>query len=71
MEKQHGSQCEKEWGLTICIDPQALNAALKCELYPLPLIDDILPELNKARIFSKFDLRNAIGTVCWMKNLVT
>ena len=42
----------------ICVDPQALNAALKRELYPLSVIDDILPELNKARIFSKFDLRN-------------
>ena len=49
---------KKNGDIRIRIDPQALNAALKRELHPLPVIDDILPELSKARIFSKFDLRN-------------
>lgn len=49
---------KKNGDIRICIDPQALNAALKRELHPLPVIDDILPELSKARIYSKFDLRN-------------
>ena len=49
---------KKNGDIRICIDPQALNAALKRELHPLPVIDDILLELSKARIFSKFDLRN-------------
>ena len=49
---------KKNGDIRICIDPQALNAALKRELHPLPVIDDILPELSKARIFSKFDFRN-------------
>ena len=44
--------------LRICIDPQALNQALKREHYQLPVIEDILPDLNKVRIFSKLDLRN-------------
>ena len=33
---------KKNRDLRLCIDPQALNAALKRELYPLPVIDDIL-----------------------------
>ena len=43
--------------LRICIDPQALNQALKHKHYQLPVIEDILPDLNKVQIFSKLDLR--------------
>ena len=49
---------KKTGDLRICIDPQALNKALKRELHPLPIIDDILPELSKAKVFSSFDLKN-------------
>lgn len=49
---------KKSGDLRICIDPQALNRALKRELYPLPLLDDILPRLSKARVFSRFDLKH-------------
>ena len=49
---------KKSGDLRICIDPQALNKALKRELYPLPLLDDILPKLSKARVFSCFDLKH-------------
>ena len=41
----------------ICIDPQALNKALKKEMLPLLVIEDILPELSKARVFTKLDLK--------------
>ena len=34
--------------LRICIDPKPLNKALKSVHYPLPVIDDILPELAQA-----------------------
>lgn len=44
--------------IRIFIDPQALNKALKREFYPLPVIDDVLPKLSKARVFSNFDLKN-------------
>ena len=44
--------------IRLCIDPQQLNRALMRECHPLPIIDDILPELAKARIFSRFDLKN-------------
>ena len=42
----------------VCIDPQRLNQALKQRHYPLPVIDDILPELSKARVFTKADLKD-------------
>ena len=42
----------------VCIDPQHLNTALKRSHYPLPLIDDVLPELTNAKVFSKADLKD-------------
>ena len=47
--KKNGSQ-------RICIDPRSLNLALEREHYQLPVLDDILPDLAKAKIFSKVDL---------------
>ena len=44
--------------LRICIDPKPLNKALKRERYPIPVIDDVLPELAKAKIFTKIDAKN-------------
>ena len=35
--------------LRVCIDPLYLNQALKRSHYPLPIIDDVLPELSKAK----------------------
>ena len=42
--------------LRICIDPKALNAALKRERYQIPVIDDLLPHLTDALVFTKVDL---------------
>ena len=42
----------------VCIDPRPLNDALSRSHYPLPIIDDILPELGKAQVFSKADLKD-------------
>ena len=42
----------------LCIDPQRLNQALKRRHYLLPVIEDILPELSKARVFTKADLKD-------------
>ena len=52
------SSIKKNNSLRICIDPLALNRALKTEMHPLPILDDILQELGKARVFTKVDLRN-------------
>ena len=49
---------KKSGDLRICIDPRELNKAVKRELYPLPVIDDVLPDLTNAKVFSSFDLKN-------------
>ena len=43
--------------IRLCIDPHYLNLALKRSYYPLPVIEEILPELSKAKVFSKVDLK--------------
>ena len=49
--------------LRVCIDPQPLNKALKRSQYPLPVIDDLLPDLSKAKVFSVCDAKNGIWHV--------
>ena len=44
--------------IRLCIDPKPLNKALKRCHYPLPIIEDLLPELSKAKVFSKCDVKN-------------
>ena len=41
--------------LRICIDQKVLNKALKRERYPIPVIEDVLPQLSKARVFTKIE----------------
>ena len=43
--------------ICLCIDPHYLNQALKRIHYPLPVIEEILPELSKAKVFSKVDFK--------------
>ena len=47
---------KKNGRLRICIDPRSLNLTPKREHYQLPVLGDILPDLAKAKIFSKVDL---------------
>ena len=44
--------------LRICIDPKDLNKVSKRSRYPLPTIQDILPDLRRAKVFSTFDVKN-------------
>ena len=47
----------KKWGaLRICINPRPLNQVLKREKHQLPILDDLMPELARAKIFSTVDL---------------
>ena len=50
---------KKSGDVRICIDPKPLNEALRRERYQLTVLDEILPELSKARVFSKVDLSSA------------
>ena len=61
---------KKDGSLCICIDPRHLNRSLKREHYQLPVLDDILPDLAKAKVFSKLILTMDIGTALWMKSPV-
>ena len=47
---------KKNGSLPISIDPRSLNLALKREHYQLPVLEDILPDLVRAKVFSKADL---------------
>ena len=48
---------KQDGNIRLCIDPHYLNLALKRSHYPLPVIEEILPELSKAKVFSKIDLK--------------
>ena len=50
---------EKSGELRVCIDPKALNVALKRERYQIPVIDELLPDLAEAHLFTKVDLTSA------------
>lgn len=49
---------KKDSKLRVCIDPLELNQALRRTNYQIPTIDEILPELKQAKVFSTFDARN-------------
>ncbi|KAI8503761.1 hypothetical protein Bbelb_187320 [Branchiostoma belcheri] len=44
--------------LRICTDPRDLNVARKRSHYPAPTIEDIVPELKKAKVFSVLDAKS-------------
>lgn len=47
---------KRSGALRICLDPRHLNTALIRERYMNPTMEDILPEIGAARVFSKLDL---------------
>ena len=49
----------KSGDLRVCLDPQELNKAIKREHFQLPTLDDILPNLSNAKLFSTVDIRSA------------
>ena len=51
--------------LRVCIDPKELNQAMKRPHYPMPVLDDILPKLADAKLFTVLDLKEGF----WHVNL--
>ena len=49
--------------LRLCVDYRKLNALTKKNRYPLPLIDETLARLAKARVFTKLDIRQAFHRI--------
>ena len=44
--------------LRLCLDPKNLNDCIKRPHYPMKSLDDILPDLSKATVFSKLNARS-------------
>ena len=44
-------------GLRFCVDYRKLNAVTKKDRYPLPLVDELMERLSRAKIFTKLDIR--------------
>ena len=49
--------------LRICLDPRDLNRALKRPHYLMPTMDDILPKLAEAKVFSVLDAKDGFWQV--------
>ena len=54
---------ESDGSLRICTDPQPLNAVLMREHFKMPTLDDMLPSLHNARVFTKLDVKEAVWHV--------
>jgi hypothetical protein len=50
-------------GLRFCVNYRAVNARLKKDVYPLPLIFETLDRFGKAKLFTKLDVRNAFHRI--------
>ena len=49
---------KKDGAMRLCIDYRELNRVTMRNEYPLPRIDDLFDQLQRAQVFSKIDLRS-------------
>ena len=56
-------------GWRFCVDYRKLNAITKKDQYPIPLIEETLARLSKARIFTKLDVRHAFNRIRLKENI--
>lgn len=49
--------------LRVCLDPKDLNWAILRPHYPMQTLEDVLPQLSKARFFTKLDARSGYWTI--------
>jgi hypothetical protein len=49
--------------LRLCIDFRKLNSLTRKDRYPLPLIDETLARLGKAKVFTRLDIRGAFHRI--------
>ena len=50
-------------GLRLCIDFRKLNAITRKDRYPLPLLDEVLSRMSRAKVFTKLDIRAAFNKI--------
>ena len=48
----------------MCLDPTDLNKAVLREYHLIPVVEDIVPELNGSDLFPNLDRRMAKGMCC-------
>ena len=49
--------------LRICIDPRDLNKAIRHPKYQMPILEEVLPNLANAKIFSVLDAKDGFYQV--------
>jgi transposase InsO family protein len=49
--------------LRLCIDYRKLNAITEKDRYPLPLLDETLARISRAKVFTKLDIRQAFNRI--------
>ena len=54
---------KSDGSLRFCVDYRKLNALSKKNRYPLPLINETLARLSRAKIFTKLDIRQAFHRI--------
>lgn len=54
---------KKPGKLRLCIDPKELNSAIKRPHYQMPKVDDILPKISKAKVFTVMDAKEGFWHV--------
>ena len=54
---------KKPGKLQVCIDPQELNKAIRRPKYQMPTLEEILPNLANARIFTVLDAKDGFHQV--------
>ena len=57
---------KKDSSLRLCVDYQALNNIMIKDRYALPLINKLHDRFQRAKIFTKLDLRGAYNLI-WIK----
>ena len=50
-------------GLRFCIDYRKLNNMTRKDRYPLPLLDETLTRMSRAKVFTKLDIRQAFHRI--------
>jgi hypothetical protein len=59
---------KKDRTVRLCVDMRMPNCAIKREGHPTPTVDDLIHEMNGAKVFSKLDLRPC-HTIAYERNV--
>ena len=51
----------------ICLDPQDLNKAIQRPKYQMPTLEEILPKLSKAKVFTTLDAKDGFYQIGFEK----